>query len=284
MNTQCHGRTKTGVRCKRTTRDKNSFCFQHQRQTIPIINPQLKLDWLVSHSTGKGVKVAVIDSGVDASHPDLKGKVKRACVVKETTEGKIECEEIPVQESYDSFGHGTAVAGIITDLAPDAEIINVKVLNEYNSCTGDILIQGIRWALDQDIKLINMSLATSKERHIPMIFRLCEQAYVQNSIIVASRRNFGDLGCPAMFSSVISVNRKDFDNKYALHFKPRSLIEYEARGTQIKVPAPGGGYAELTGTSFATPHVTGMVALLLQVMPDLVPAEAKAILKSMSSA
>jgi len=283
MNKQCHGRTKFGARCKRPTLDEEGFCFQHQRQTMSIINPRLTLDWLLTHSSGKGIEVAVIDSGVDASHPDLKGKVKRACTVKEIADGKIECREIPGHESYDSFGHGTAVAGIITDLAPDAEIINVKVLNEYNSCTGDILIEGIKWALDQDIKLINMSLATSKERYIHAIFKLCEQAYVQNSIIVASRRNFGDLGCPAMFSSVISVDRKDFDSKYAVRFKPRNLIEYDARGTQIKVPAPGGGYAELTGTSFATPHVTGMVALLLQPLPDLLPTEAKTILKSMSS-
>jgi len=127
-----------------------------------------------------------------------------------------------------------------------------------------------------------MSLATSKERYIHAIFKLCEQAYVQNSIIVASRRNFGDLGCPAMFSSVISVDREDFDSKYAVRFKPRNLIEYDARGTQIKVPAPRGGYAELTGTSFATPHVTGVIALILEVMPVLVPVEAKVILKSIS--
>ena len=263
MKTQCHGETKS-------------------RETISIINPDLTLDWLVSHSTGKGVQVAVIDSGVDASHPDLKGKVKRACVIKKTKEGTIECKEIPGEDSVDSYGHGTAVSGIITDLAPDAEIINVKVLNEYNSCTGDVLIQGIKWALDQNIKLINMSLATSKERYIPTIFKLCEQAYVQNSIIVASRRNFGDLGCPAMFSSVISVDREDFDDKYAIHFNLHSLIEYDARGTKVKVPAPGGGYAETTGTSFATPHITGIVALLLQVIPDLIPIEIKAILKHLS--
>jgi len=270
--------------CRRTVRAENGFCFQHRCQGISIINPLLTLDWLISHSTGKGVEVAVIDSGIDASHPDLRGKVERACVVREGKDGEIECEEIPAKDSYDSFGHGTAVAGIITEIAPDAKIINVKVLNEYNSCTGDILIRGIKWALDQDITLVNMSLATSKERYIPAIFELCEQAYVQNSIIVASRRNFGDLGCPAMFSSVISVDREDFDNKYLLCFKPRSLIEFDARGTRVKVPAPGGAYTELTGTSFATPHVTGMVALLLQTMPDLSPVEAKVILKSMALA
>jgi subtilisin family serine protease len=252
------------------------------KSDISIINPQLTLDWIISHSTGKGVEVAVIDSGVDASHPELQGKVKRACVVRESEPGKIRCDDMPPQDAHDSFGHGTAVAGIITAMAPDVEIISVKVLNEYNSCTGDILIQGIRWALDQNIRLINMSLATSKDRYIPAIFRLCERAYTQNTIVVASRRNFGPMGYPAMFSSVIGVDATDFKDQYALRFRPRHLIEYDARGEKIKVPAPGGGHAMQSGSSFATPHVTGMVALLLEALPDLLPIEAKMILKSMS--
>ncbi len=250
--------------------------------SIPIINPELTPRWLRNNSSGKGVQVAVIDSGVDGRHPDLKGKIKRSCMVKKNANGEIDCTEIPVEASVDSFGHGTAVAGIICDLAPDAEIINVKVLNEYNACTGDILIEGVKWALDQEIKLINMSLATSKRQWIPDLNRLCEQAYVQHSIIVASRRNVGDLGCPAMFSSVISVDREDYEDKYQVCFRPRNMIEYDARGTEIKVLAPGGGYAVQTGTSFATPHVCGMVALMLQIFPDMLGVEAKALLKSFS--
>jgi subtilisin len=249
-----------------------------------VVNPALTLERLVAGATGKGVEVAVIDSGVGAAHPDLKGKIVRACVVREVAEDEIECTEAPGDASVDSYGHGTAVAGIITDIAPDARIINVKVLNEFNACSGDVLIAGLKWALDQNIKLINMSLATSNERYIPAIYQLCEQAYVQDCIIVASKRNFGDLGCPAMFSSVISVDNEEFPDKYRIRFKPRSLIEYDAPGTDIRVAAPGGGYVETTGTSFATPHVTGLVALLLETMPNLLPVEAKVILKSMSSA
>ncbi len=127
-------------------------------------------------------------------------------MVSKTKDGKIECIEQPVEKSVDSYGHGTAVAGIITDLAPDVELINVRVLNEYNACTGDVLIEGIKWALDQKIKLINMSLATSKPNWIPMIFKLCEQAYVQNSIIVASKRNMGYLGCPQIIGfSILTI-------------------------------------------------------------------------------
>jgi len=75
---------------------------------------------------------------------------------------------------------------------------------------GDVLIAGLKWALDQNIRLLNMSLTTSKPAYIPKLHELCERAYVQNAIIVASKRNFGDVGCPAMFSSVISADREEY--------------------------------------------------------------------------
>jgi len=247
-----------------------------------IINPQLTFDWLRENASGKGVQVAVIDSGVDPQHPDLQGKIVRSCVIRKNAEDGIFIQEILPEESTDDFGHGTAVAGIITDIAPDAKIVNIRVLNEYNSCTGDILIEGIRWALEQNIKLINMSLATMKEKYFPDLFRLCEQAYEQDAIMVVSRRNIGGLGCPAMFSSVISVERGDFSDRFQMRFKTANLIECDAHGTQVRTPAPGGGYVEQTGTSFAAPHIAGYVALMLEQKPDLVAAEAKTLLKAFS--
>ena len=144
------------------------------------------------------------------------------------------------------------------------------------------LIAGLRWALDQRIKLINMSLATSKKQFVPELYDLCEQAYNQDAIIVASKRNFGDLGWPAIFSSVISVDRENFPEKHWLRYYPKSIIDFGASGTSVRLPTLQGGYTFATGTSFATPHVTGMIALLLEAFPDLLPSEAKTILKSLS--
>ena len=248
-----------------------------------LLNPKLTLKWLASHARGKGVEVAVIDSGIDASHPRLAGRISRGCTVKADRHGQIVIREVQGRKNRDNYGHGTAVAGIIADLAPSVRIVSVKVLDEYNSCTGDVLIAGLKWVLDQNIRLVNMSLTTSKQAYVPKLFDLCERAYVQNSIIVASRRNFGDLGCPAMFSSVISVDREEYIEKLRVHYRPKNMIEFDARGTQIKVLAPGGGYAIQTGTSFATPHVCGMVALLLERFPRLTAPEVKAALMAFSA-
>ena len=128
---------------------------------MQIVNPELTVDWMRSHLSGRGVKVAIIDSGVAAQHPELTGRVKHACLVERDEAGTTICREIPAEQSFDSYGHGTAVAGAIVGLAPHVDLCSVKVLNEYNQCTGQELIEGLRWSLAQGFKLINMSLATA---------------------------------------------------------------------------------------------------------------------------
>jgi subtilisin len=245
---------------------------------LQIINPTLTIDWLTANSTGEGVLVAVIDSGIDASHTALKGKVKRACIVHDRGKGQIECEEIPGEQSHDSFGHGSGVAGIIADIAPGAEFVSVKVLGENNTGSGEALIAGLRWALDQKIKLINMSLATTKKKFVPQLMDLCERAYVQGTILVVSKRNFGELGYPAMFSSVVSVSMEAFENKFNIVHYPENIIEYGARGENVKVVRLHDSYGFSSGTSFATPHVTGIISLLLSIFPDIRSCQVKAIL------
>jgi len=153
---------------------------------VPLINPRMSLKWLASHARGRGVEVAIIDSGIDASHPRLAGRVSRGCTVETNRRGEIVIREVAARRNRDSYGHGTAVAGIIADLAPAVRLVSVRVLDKFNSCTGDVLIAGMKWALDQNIRVLNMSLTTSKPAYIPRLNELCERAYVQNSIIVAA--------------------------------------------------------------------------------------------------
>jgi len=194
-----------------------------------IVHPQLTIDWLRENFTRKGVTAAVIDSGVDASHPDLAGVVVRGCVVRRDKQGSIQWEEVPGEECFDSYGHGTSVAGAVLQVAPDVRVVSVKVLNEYNQCTGEELIAGLGW--------------------------------------------------PAYFSSVVSVDREEFDAPYRVRYLPHNPIQFGAHGTNVVLPALNQGYEQRTGTSFATPHVTGVIALMLEAFPDLLPWEAKTVLK-----
>ena len=232
---------------------------------------------VLKHNQGEGINVGLLDSGVDPSHPAVRGRISRAVTIW-STQGKIHVKELPVEECKDSFGHGTACAGIIADLAPKAEITSIKVLGVANAGSAEVLLEGIKWALDHDIKLINVSLGTTRKEYVIRLFKLMERAYIQDAILVVSKSNVGNNMYPALFSSVISVDRRRIDEKDVFYFSPNDVIEFAARGIGVRTAWLNGQYMEQTGTSFATPHITGIVARLLSYDPNLKPYEIKTIL------
>jgi len=249
--------------------------------TMRLVNSAITFDWLSRHFDGAGSRIAVVDSGIDARHAELSGSVVDAVSLSEEDMG-IALRPLAADACNDGFGHGTAVASVIRSIAPGAELVDVRVLNEFNACSGEVLIAGLRWCIDQGLPLVNVSLATIKAKYRLELIDLCEKAYTQGTILVASKRNFGPIGFPAEFSNVISVDRESYPELYRVNFRPRDQVEFDARGVNIRVAAPGGGYTEMTGTSFATPHVTAYCALLRQAFPDILPFELKAVLKKLS--
>ena len=225
------------------------------------------------------LSVAVIDSGVDATHPDLAGKVLAAYAVEKIGE-EFQVVEGRVPENADLYGHGTAVASIICAIAPNANIIDIRVLNTQNVGAGEALLVGFRHAVAQKIRVVNMSLAT-KATLAARLHPLCETAYRQNQLVIAARRNMPltDDGFPAEFSSSIGVDLGKFLSRFHLKFRPDHAIEFIAHGEEVTVAAAGGGYTTMTGTSFATPAISGICALLVGAFPDLRPFEVKSILR-----
>ena len=226
------------------------------------------------------VAVAVIDSGVDASHPDLLGRVERAVSIEKINE-EYKVAEGTVPENADVYGHGTAVASIITGMAPNARIIDIRILNAQNVGAGEALIAGFRYAVEQRIRIINMSLA-AKAKFTSSLNSLCETAYRQNQLVVAARRNMPlvDDGFPAEFSSCIGVDIGKFLSQFDVKFRKDHAIEFIAHGEEVTVAAAGGGHTTMTGTSFATPAVTGLCALLVGAYPDLFPYDVKSLLRA----
>lgn len=225
------------------------------------------------------VEVAVLDSGVDATHPDLAGRIAKAVVVEEK-DGEANARDVELGVNNDAFGHGTAVASIIARMAPNAKIFDVRVLGEGNKGGGAALVEGLRVAVMDNRRVINMSLAATA-KVAQSVFRLCEMAYRKNLLVVAAKRNvpFGDLGFPAEFSSTISVDNRSFPSPFEINYILDSVIEFAAHGEEVPVAAAGGGYTTMTGTSFATPTVSGLCALLVGAYPELRPFEVKALLK-----
>jgi subtilisin family serine protease len=232
-------------------------------------------DWAFGGSTGAGIRVAVVDSGVDANHP-LVGSVERSVVVA------VDEHDRPVvvdDAEGDLCGHGTACAGVIRSLAPGCELHSVRVLGAGFSGTGAVLIAGLRWAVAEGYDVINLSLSTTRSQFQAVLHDLTDTAWFQGTVIVASAHNMPVDSYPWRFAAVVSVGSHDVVDPWTWYANPEPPVDLYARGYDVEVAWLEGATIRSTGNSFATPHVTGLVALLRAKHPDLDPASVKTILR-----
>lgn len=246
---------------------------------------------------GAGITVAVLDTGVDDEHPDLAGNV------------------LPTKDMV-GFGasrgdrpwarHGTAMAGIIAGhghgvnnadgvlgIAPEAKILPVRVILEdkdparskARSTRGNALAQGIRWAADQDVDVINLSLGDDSESAHPEPSEdaAVQYALAKGSIVVASAGNGGAKGdhisYPAAYPGVIAVTAVDEDGDRAPFSTRRWYATVSAPGVDVVIADPDRRYYEGWGTSAAAAFVSGAAALIKAAHPSLTPAQVKRLLE-----
>ena len=230
-------------------------------------------DWAWGGASGTGVRVCVLDSGVELDHPRI-GAVQRSVAV--TKNG----DEVTIadDDSGDLCGHGTACAGIIRALAPECELTSVRVLGAGFTGSGQILLGGLRWAVEQGFDVINMSLSTTKRQFAEVLHELADQAYFNRTILVASAHNMPVESYPWRFSSVISVGSHAEPDSLAFYYNPEPPVEFFARGVDVELAWTGGSTIRATGNSFATPHMSGICALVLSKHPDLTPFQLKSVL------
>ena len=242
--------------------------------------PRPVRDWVWGSSTGRGVKVAVIDSGIDADHPRVGGVA--GSVALEVDEASDDGYRVVEGAHEDFVGHGTACAAIIRMIAPDAEIYSVRVLGPNLRGRGALFLAGIRWALDNGIKVANMSLSSSSDRWFGPLHEIADEAYFRNCVLVCAANNVPGPTYPSQYASVLSVAAREGQDPFAIAYNPRPPVEFGACGIDVDVAWSGGKSIVATGNSFATPHVAGMVALLLSRHPGLTPFEVKAALQAVS--
>ena len=236
-------------------------------------------EWAWGGGTGKGVKVAVIDSGVEDGHP-MVGKVNGFCLVREGAGGVIEYDTNP---HPDVFGHGTACAGIIRSLAPECEIYSVRVLGPLLKGKAPVFIGGLKWAVDNGMHVCNLSLTTPNKAFYAALQELADLAYYKRTVLVTAANNLPIESFPAMFSSVISVASHDVNDPYRYYYNPAPPVEFGAHGIDVKVAWVRGGSMTSTGNSFATPHIAGLVAKILGKHPELTPFQVKAVLWALAA-
>lgn len=226
--------------------------------------------------TGRGVRVAIVDSGVDALHPALAGKIQTAVEAHREANGRVVFRPA---KSGDEAGHGTACAGIITAIAPDVLLHSIKVLGPNASGSGEMFLAGLDYAIRQKMQIINLSLGTTRPELSLPLHDLLDRAYHAGAVVVAAANNLQKPSYPSVFSSsLVSVSKQFSLDPFDFSYRYGEVIELLAPGVQVRTTWPGGGYRQLTGNSFACPHIVGIVALIIEAYPDLTPFQVKTIL------
>jgi subtilisin family serine protease len=246
-----------------------------ERISLPMEWPErVTREWAWGDSTGKGVRVCILDSGVEAGHPSV-GALESAVTI---TIGEDEEAVVTEDVEGDVSGHGTACAGIVRALAPECGISSVRVLGQGFKGSGNVLLAGLRHAVEEGYDLINMSLSTTKKPFAAILHELADSAYFRRTVLVASAHNMPVESYPWKFSSVISVGSHEETDPLAFFYNPSPPVEFFARGVNVDVAWSGGRSLTVSGNSFATPHVTAICALILAKHPELTPFQLKNVL------
>jgi subtilisin family serine protease len=223
------------------------------------------------------VRVAVVDSGVQADHPDLEGRVDVGSGVTVTLDDAGEAL-ISNEPHEDVFGHGTACAGVIHQLAPAASITSVRVLGSGLVGKASAFLAGLGWAVEQGFDVINLSLGTSKRDWALAFYEVCDKAYFQGSFVVTAANNMARPSFPSLYASVTSVACNLSKDPFRFHYNPDPPTEFLAPGIDVEVPWRGGGHIVGTGNSYAAPHIAGIAALVKSKHPELRPFQLKTVL------
>lgn len=252
------------------------------KPTVPLYGG-IKSDWGIKRIGApqvwnklkeRRVRVGIIDTGIDYTHPDLKDNFQEGI---STLDG---------QSSYlDDYGHGTHVAGTIgaanrfgmVGINPYVDFYAVKAFDKKGSGNLSDIIEGMDWLLRKQVDVINMSFSTSETSSV--FVRVIQAAYRRGVVMVAAAGNDGgDVNFPARFPEVIAVSAIDSSDNLASFSSHGPEINFCAPGVDINSTWLNGGYAVKSGTSFAAPHVTGSVADLLNYYGQMPPGQIRNIM------
>jgi len=233
-------------------------------EVLPWGIHQIGADSVWNSVTGAGIKVAVIDTGIDFSHPDLQANVWGGY-------NSISTRKSP----KDDNGHGTHVAGTIAAIdneigvigvGPQIELYAVKALDRKGSGYLSDVIEALQWSVTNGMQVVNLSL--SADSHVQSFRDAVAQATQSGLVIVAASGNDGTtVDYPAAYTEVIAVSATDDQNNLASFSNRGDELDLVAPGVNIFSTTKGGEYSIESGTSMAAPHVTGAVALVLNTLP-----------------
>lgn len=245
------------------------------------VDPPISRSWAYGDASGRGVRVAVVDSGVNADHPAI-GGVSQAVAVEldPDAEHGVRIVEGPHE---DLTGHGTACAGVIRSLAPEVEIVSVRVLGANLKGSAVAFAYGLDWCVQHGVDVVNLSLSTSNERFAETFHELVDEATWRRTVLVSAMNNVRKRTIPSEFSGVLSVACGPGDDRERIFHHPEGPGEWAAPGIDVEVPWGTSGTMRVTGNSFAAPVVAAHAARVLGAHPGLTPWQVRTILAAIAS-
>ncbi len=218
-----------------------------------------------SSGQGAGVKVAVIDTGIDCTHPDLQCDFSQGVNLLDQGSTPMDDNEHGTHVSGTIAGRGNGSKGVL-GVAPKATLIAVKVLDADGAGSLSDIIKGIDWATTAGVDVINMSLGGPSGS--TALQRAVSKALSAGVVVVCAAGNSGPnpdtVGFPGGYPGVIAVAASDNNDKVASFSSRGDAVAFIAPGVNITSTVPGGGYTKLSGTSMASPHVAGLAALAVE--------------------
>jgi subtilisin len=237
--------------------------------------------WAYGDGSGAGVKVAVIDSGIDATHPAV-AHVDSGVII-EPDASADDGYRVRVEDHADLFGHGTACAGIIRSLAPGIELHSARVLGERLTGRARCFAGAVDWAIESGMQVINLSLSTTNEDWFASFHDLADRAQRRSVMLVSALANEPKVSIPSEFASVFSVAAIEGTDREHFYANPSPPAEWGAIGVDVKVPWLDGATVTATGNSFAAPVIAGLVARILGAHPGLTCWQVKTVLAELAA-
>ncbi len=238
-------------------------------------------DWAYGDGSGRGVRVAVIDSGVDGSHPLVGGVDEYVAIVVDPD--NVDAVQFDVEPHTDLYGHGTACAGVIRSIAPEVELVSVRVLGASLKGSAGVFAHGVQWCIDNGITIANLSLSTTNERWAETFHRLVDAAAFRRMLVVSAMANERKRSIPSEFAGVFSVACGPGTDREQFWCNPNGPAEWAAPGMGVDVAWNDHSTITIDGNSFAAPVIAGHLARIMGAHPTLTTWQARTVLAALAA-